>query len=136
METINQNVISSKLQDEFDVGGSVQIRHGSSVDLRCPATGIPPPLIEWWLNDAKVSATRNRLDFIFSDDNDRILSIPYADKKHTGTYRCIAKSYDGGVSEATIQVSVYGMSSIFNHNYFFLFICVYPSNNRKGWGKK
>ena len=106
MRRIQQNIISSKLQEEFDVGGSVQIRHGSSVDMKCPATGIPPPIIEWMYDNKKITKENNVFNFKILKGN--VLSIPFAEQKHSGIYKCIASSLSGESNQAVMEIDVYG----------------------------
>ena len=70
MKEINQNLLFVKLLEEFELGGQVKVRHGSSVRMKCPASGIPPPEIQWMFNDKRTSEVRHsflEIQWMFND---------------------------------------------------------------------
>ena len=51
---VNQDIVSTKSKTKVDVGGKVHVLDGSSIEMTCPVSSIPPPTIRWQRNKAEL----------------------------------------------------------------------------------
>ncbi|XP_043914327.1 hemicentin-2 isoform X2 [Protopterus annectens] len=65
---------------------------GSQVELRCQATGIPPPFIEWIKDGKAVSKLDSNLEF---PNNGQVMKIISSHPGDQGMYQCLAVNQAG-----------------------------------------
>lgn len=101
---ISQDMVSTKSQTKVQVGGKVFVLDGSSVDLTCPVSSIPPPKILWQRNGRRIYDGTG----LYMKRQGFTLSIPFIRRRTAGQYTCIASNEFGGEVEATMELGVYG----------------------------
>lgn len=87
---------------EDDSAALVKVSIGNPVEMRCNASGIPPPRITW------LKGTRVLLDVPgYSIAENGSLSIPSAEHRHIGLYVCIARNNAGtDIGQRRLEVQV------------------------------
>lgn len=73
---------------------------GQRVELRCYASGYPPPEIYWRRQDNAVLPTNTS---VFKGN---VLSFPNVKKEHRGTYYCVATNVVGQGARRNVDVEV------------------------------
>ena len=76
---------------------------GSSLVLRCSATGNPTPTLEWWRDGRPLYQTKK----IHFQDNKQIIKMLNLTAEDSGLYVCAASNKIGTVASKT-NVGVYG----------------------------
>nr|XP_018666826.1 uncharacterized protein LOC100184924 isoform X1 [Ciona intestinalis] len=74
-----------------------QGKEGSSLLLRCLASGVPQPVITWTKDDWSIRDGQNGIKL-----NEGELHIPKLRRSHSGRYTCRAQSVQGQVQHTTV----------------------------------
>ncbi|XP_078482019.1 uncharacterized protein LOC100184924 [Ciona intestinalis] len=74
-----------------------QGKEGSSLLLRCLASGVPQPVITWTKDDWSIRDGQNGIKL-----NEGELHIPTLRRSHSGRYTCRAQSVQGQVQHTTV----------------------------------
>ncbi|WAR30600.1 HMCN1-like protein [Mya arenaria] len=82
--------------------GKPEVVANRSLTLTCPAYGVPPPEITWWINGLLIAA--NSSEFRLLKDG-WTLEIPVAFSNHTARFTCRATN-PAGESEKAFDVNV------------------------------
>jgi hemicentin len=78
---------------------------GSTVTIKCNVHGIPPPAIQWLVNNHPLD-TFNRRYKLLEDGHQ--LEITNTEVSDTGRYTCIAKN-EAGIVDRDFDLEVLGM---------------------------
>jgi len=96
-------VIQKALQDRtilrlesvtINVGKSVTTLTGNTITIKCNATGIPEPSLQWFKDNKKI------------DNTDVSLKIN-PQKSDSGVYSCVAENL-AGVTKASTKLTIFG----------------------------
>lgn len=99
-------LLSSQYPHAVVIPSRVTISQGSSVELRCETTGIPPPTVKW----SKVDDASGQMHNV--EQSGPILYIRNAQFADRGVYVCVADNIHGLSQDSSI-VEV-------NRKYFFI----------------
>ena len=78
------------------IGGKLETLEGSTVYIRCPVTGNPPPVIEWKKSGAAVTMSSN-LQIVSNT-----LVLLNGKLSDNGNYTCVASNGAGSDERETI----------------------------------
>jgi len=93
-------------------------REGSEVDMRCDATGVPPPSVSW-LKDGRQLSVSDSQPRVSTALDGRRLVISHLVLADAGVYRCQFKNSVAQTSH-DIRIVVEGASQPTNQLLFFL----------------
>lgn len=98
-----QNIMSTASKSEFDVGGSVHVLQGSSVDLNCLVSGSPLPEVQWSHNGVPLRKSQN----LYFKRRKHTLAIQIVSQINSGIYKCGVVDTDGKEYFSTLKLGVY-----------------------------
>jgi len=85
------------------IGGSVKVKFGSQLDIRCPHFGVPTPEVSWFRNGKSLTEDD---DFIIKGSGE-VLRIPFVRMNDNATYICEVSNGVGRKAMGEIIVAVF-----------------------------
>lgn len=92
-----------------------EVIHGKTLRMRCPANGIPPPTITWFINNKAIRNNTERLSLL---EDGWTLEITNIQETDTDRYICKAENMAGQI-EKNFDVNVL-CKIIFKYYFVFL----------------
>jgi len=81
---------------------------GSAVSFCCGVTGIPAPVVEWYLNGELLNETSQRNRSWKRDTLNATLVLPHVASKDLGSYACKASNIHGSHHSASASLKYFG----------------------------
>ena len=92
------------------IGGSVKVKFGSQLDIRCPHFGVPTPEVSWFRNGKSLTEDD---DFIIKGSGE-VLRIPFVRMNDNATYICEVSNGVGRKAMGEIIVAVFSKEFLFS----------------------
>jgi len=106
-------VVAPTIDANTSTHSNLSVIAGQPVAIDCPASGVPPPVITWFKDNAKIKPTSsNDVRILY---NGRRLEISGAEVSDAGRYRCLSENVAGS-AEKNYDLHVLGDDDDQNNN--------------------
>lgn len=100
---------SGFVQSKVTIGSSISLLSGSSLQLKCPVTGLPLPKVSWQVDGRRLSASAG----VFIDNVNHVLTINKLNKGHSNRVITCTAVNTLGAARASSKLTVTGELNIF-----------------------